>query len=311
MLVEIRHLETLLAIAETGNLTRAAKRRNLTLSAVSHLVRELETLLGVELLDRRSKPISLTAAGKRLLQCAESVLPLMASAEADLALLHRARHARLHLALECHSCFDWLLPALDALREAWPDLDLDLRLGPRFAPIPALLSREVDAVLGTDRVDLPGVCYDGIFRYEIVLVTPKGHRLAERVSVEPADLAGEPFVTYPVDLERLDVVTRFLRPAGVEPVRARSAELTSVLLQMVKSGRGVAALPRWAVVDTKNCEELRLVRLGEHGLKSELFLATRAADREAPHLRAFLAVARQTSSELLAEVELIETATAP
>lgn len=306
MLIEIRHLETLLAIAETGNLTRAAKRRNLTLSAVSHLVRELEALLGVELLDRRCKPIALTAAGERLRLCAESVLPLVVAAEAELSRLGASsRRARLHLALECHSCFDWLLPALDTLREAWPELDLDLRLGPRFAPIPALLAREVDAVLGTDRVDHPDVHYDGIFRYEIVLVTPKGHRFAQRSSVEPHELAGEPFVTYPVELERLDVVTRFLRPAGVEPVRARTAELTSVLLQLVKSGRGVAALPRWAVVDTKNSEELGLVRLGKQGLESELFLATRSGDHDAPHLRAFLAVARQTSGELLAEVELL------
>lgn len=308
MTIEIRHLATLQAIAETGSLTRAAKRRSLTLSAVSHLVRELETLLGVELLDRRSKPIALTPAGKRLLSCAEAVLPLIASAEADLARLSGDRRARLHLALECHSCFDWLLPTLDTLREAWPELDLDLRLGPRFDPIPALVSHEVDAVLGTDRVEHPDVHYDGVFRYEIVLVTPKDHRLSHAQWVEPGELAGEPFVTYPVELERLDVVTRFLRPAGVELVRARTAELTSILLQMVKSGRGLAALPRWAVIDTKNSEELGLVRLGKGGLHSELFLAVRTAAREEPHLRAFLDIARRTSFELLAEIEPTEDA---
>jgi LysR family transcriptional regulator for metE and metH len=305
MTIEIRHLQTLQAIADTGSLTRAAKRRNLTLSAVSHLVRELETLLGIELLDRRVKPIALTAAGSRLLVCAEAVLPLVASAEADLARLSGERRARLHLALECHSCFDWLLPALDTLREAWPELDLDLRLGPRFDPIPALLAGEVDAVLGTDRVDHPGLHYDGVFRYEIVLVTPKDHRLAKKRWLQPEDLLGEPFVTYPVDLERLDVVTRFLRPAGVEPVRARTAELTTILLQMVRSGRGVAALPRWAVVDSKNAGDLTMVRLGQRGLHSELFLAVRAEAQQEPHLVAFLEVARKTSRELLAEIEPI------
>jgi LysR family transcriptional regulator for metE and metH len=310
MTIEIRHLATLHAIAETGSLTRAAKRRSLTLSAVSHLVRELETLLGVELLDRRSKPIALTPAGKRLLTCADAVLPLIAATEADLARMSGERHARLYLALECHSCFDWLLPTLDTLREAWPELDLDLRLGPRFDPIPALVARDVDAVLGTDRVEHPDVHYEGIFRYEIVLVTPKDHRLAKKPWVEPHELAAEPFVTYPVEPERLDVVTRFLRPAGVEPVRARTAELTTILLQMVRSGRGVAALPRWAVVDTKNSDELGMVRLGKSGLYSELFLAVREDGRDEPHLRAFLEIARTTSFELLAEIQPVTEAAA-
>jgi LysR family transcriptional regulator for metE and metH len=305
MILETRHLETLRAIAATGSLTRAAKRRNLTLSAVSHQLKELETLLGTALFNRQ-KPLAPTEAGARLVACAESVLPLLAAAEADVARLVRDRRARLHLALECHSCFEWLLPALETLRAAWPELDVDLLLGPRFEPIPALLSGEVDAVLGTDRVEHEGVHYDGVFRYEIVLVVRRGHALAGRDYVVPADLAGEPFVTYPVELERLDVVTRFLRPAGVEPVRARTAELTPILLQLVQSGRGISALPRWAVTDSSARNDLAFVSLGERGLFSELFLAVRKPDRSEPHVAAFLEVARRTSEELLAGIELSE-----
>jgi LysR family transcriptional regulator, regulator for metE and metH len=305
MILETRHLETLRAIAETGSLTRAAKRRNLTLSAVSHQLKELEILLGTALFNRQ-KPLAPTEAGARLIACAESVLPLLSAAEADVARLVRDRRVRLHLALECHSCFEWLLPALETLRAAWPELDVDLRLGPRFEPIPALLSGEVDAVLGTDRVEHEAVHYDGVFRYEIVLVVPRGHRLAQRDYVVPVDLASEPFVTYPVELERLDVVTRFLRPAGVEPLRARTAELTPILLQLVQSGRGVAALPRWAVADSSTRSDLVCVSLGEGGLRSELFLAVRKPDRSEPHVAAFLEVARRTSAELLAGIELSE-----
>ncbi len=303
MIVDVRHLETLTAIAETGSLTRAAKRRSLTLSAISHQLKELEAVLGVALFERRSKPLSPTAAGLRLLECAKSVLPLIAAAELDVSRLAQGRGARLHLALECHSCFEWLLPALATLREAWPELDVDLRLGPRFDPLPALMQREVDAVVGTDRSDMPGVRYDTLFRYEIVLVTPRGHRLSKQEFVSPVDLAGEPFVTYPVEPERFDVVTRFLRPAGIEMVRARTAELTPVLLQLVSSGRGVAALPRWAVADAREHADVAVVRLGPEGLKSELFLAVREAEHEEPHLAAFLEVSRRTSREVLAEIE--------
>jgi LysR family transcriptional regulator for metE and metH len=302
MIVEIRHLETLTAISATGSLTHAARRLNLTLSAVSHQLRELETLLGVVLLDRRKKPIELSPEGARLLACAERVLPEVRAAEAALLSAAQGRQARLHLALECHSCFDWLLPTLDRLREAWPDLDLDLRTGPRFAPIPALLGGEVDAVLGTDRVPHRDISYASLFRYEIVLVVAPGHRLAGVGHIEPSELRDEPLVTYPVELERLDIVTRFLRPAGIEPRRGRTAELTNVLLQLVRSRRGVAGLPRWAVADAVLRREVEVRRLGS-GLWSELFVATRARDENAPHLVAFRDVARATSRELLPEIE--------
>lgn len=299
MIVEIRHLETLSAIARTGSLTRAARQLNLTLSAVSHQIRELETVLGAVLLERRAKPLELTRAGKRLLECAARVLPEVQAAEADVVALSRRASARLHFALECHSCFDWLLPALDRLREAWPELDIDLRLGPRFDPIPALSRGEVDAVVGTDRVDVPEVSYASLFRYEIVLVVSAAHRLAEKSWVEPSDVRGEPLVSYPVELERLDVVTRFLRPGGVEPERGRTAELTSVLLQLVRSQRGVAGLPRWAADDALSRGEVRALKLGPEGLHSELFLATRASERDAPEVGAFLQIARATARELL------------
>jgi LysR family transcriptional regulator, regulator for metE and metH len=94
-----------------------------------------------------------------------------------------------------------------------------------------------------------------------------------------------------------------LRPNGVEPVQSRTAELTSVLLQLVRSRRGVAGLPRWAAADAIARGELSAVRLGEQGLFSELFLATRRNERDAPHLRAFLGIARRTSAELLPEIE--------
>jgi len=231
------------------------------------------------------------------------VLPQLAQAEADvLALVGQKPSERLFLALECHSCIEWLLPALDELRRARPDLDVDLRLGPRFDPLPALLSREVDAVLSTDRTPDPAVHHSALFRYEIVLLSSTDHPLAGRVSVEPSELAEHDFVTYPVELTRLDFYTRFLRPASIEPRIVRTAELTSVLVQLVRSRRGLAALPRWAIADELGRGGLSALRLGEAGLFSEVLLSTRAAEQDTPLMQSFLAVARQVSKSALADI---------
>lgn len=299
-MLESRHLQTVLAVADTGSLTAAARRLHLTLSAVSHQLRELESLFGLPLFDRKARPIKTTAAGERLLACARQVLPLLAQAESDvLALSGEKPSERLFLALECHSCIEWLLPALDELRAARPELDVDLRLGPRFDPIPALLSREVDAVLSTDRTPDPEVSHSALFRYEIVLLASSDHPLSSRESVEPGELSDEAFVTYPVELSRLDFYTRFLRPAGIEPRVSRTAELTSVLVQLVRSRRGLAALPRWAVADELGRGGLVALRLGRAGLHSEVLLSTRASETDTPLMQAFLAVARRVSRSAL------------
>lgn len=300
MILESRHLQTVLAVADTGSLTSAARRLHLTLSAVSHQLRELESLLGAALFDRKARPIKTTPAGDKLLACARQVLPLLAQAESEVLALAAARPSeRLFLALECHSCIEWLLPALDELRAARPELDVDLRLGPRFDPIPALLAREVDAVLSTDRTADPEVQHSALFGYEIVLLVSSEHPLAARDSVEPGELAEQPFVTYPVELSRLDFYTRFLRPAGIEPRVSRTAELTLVLVQLVRSRRGVAALPRWAVADELGRGGLCALRLGRDGLHSEVLLSTRASETDTPLMQAFLAVARRVSRAAL------------
>jgi LysR family transcriptional regulator for metE and metH len=306
VILDSRHLQTVAAIADTGSLTAAAKRLHLTLSAVSHQLKELESLFGLALFDRKARPIKTTAAGERLLSCARAALPLMAQAEADvLALAEQLPPERLFLALECHSCIEWLLPALDELRSMRPELDVDLRLGPRFDPIPALLSREVDAVLSTDPTPDPEVHHSSLFRYEIVLLVSSEHALSERGHVEPKDLIEQAFVTYPVELTRLDFYTRFLRPAGIEPNVARTAELTSVLVQLVRSRRGIAALPRWAVSDELGRGGLTTVRLGKQGLHSEVLLSTRRADKDTPLMQAFLGIARQVAKSALSDVTVL------
>lgn len=303
MLLDSRHLQTIAAVADSGSLTAAARRLHLTLSAVSHQLRELESLFGTSLFDRKARPIKPTPAGQRLLDCARQVLPQLAQAEADvLGLVGTQPTERLFLALECHSCIEWLLPALDALRVTRPDLDVDLRLGPRFDPIPALLTREVDAVLSTDRTPDPEVHHSALFRYEIVLLASSEHPLGGRTSVAPQELTEHDFVTYPVELTRLDFYTRFLRPAGIEPRVVRTAELTSVLVQLVRSRRGLAALPRWAIADELARGGLTALRLGEAGLFSEVLLSTRATETDSPLMQSFLAIARQVSRTSLADV---------
>ena len=75
------------------------------------------------------------------------------------------------------------------------------------------------------------------------------HPLLAKMRIEPVDLADQTLIIYPVDRSRLDVFTRFLDLADIEPASVRTAELTPMMLQLVASGRGVSCLPNWAVTE--------------------------------------------------------------
>ena len=302
---EIRHLRALVAIRRRGSLAQAARDVHVSQSALSHTLSDLENVLGAPLVVRKSKPLRFTAAGLRLLALADQILPAVDETEEDLRRLERGTDERLLLAMECHSCFDWLLPTLNEYRSAFPSVEIDVRIGVPFDPYPALKTRLIDVIFSTDPTTDPDVTFFPLFRYQSVLICSPQHRLAKKKVVQPSDLAGETIITYPVDPRRLDFFSRFLDPADVAPGRVRHTELTMMIVQLVASGQGVAALPSWAVHGDVEQGRVQRLSLGKRGLSCDLFAAVRTEDASRPFLQAFLETARRVSFATLPELARI------
>ncbi len=293
MFLEVRHLRSLRAIRETGNLARAAERLHVTQSALSHQIKSLEQYFEAPLFLRNSKPLRLTPAGEKLIELARQVLPLVENAENDLRRVARGELGRLHIAIECHACFEWLAPVLNRYRQQWPQIEVDIRVGVSFEALPALQKGEVDLVISSDPVKSADLQFAELFDYEALLVMPADHRLVTKKRIQPADLAEETLITYPVNRQRLDVFSRFLQPAGVEPAAVRQSELTSVILLLVASGRGVAVLPDWVLREAEQAGTLATRPLGPRGMKGTLYAAVRRAEFDTAYLQDFIALARQ------------------
>ncbi|HEX22353.1 MAG TPA: LysR family transcriptional regulator [Chromatiales bacterium] len=293
MFLEIRHLRSLLAIRETGNLARAAERLHVTQSALSHQIKSLEQYFEAPLFLRNSKPLRLTPAGEKLIGLARQVLPLVEGAENDLRRVARGELGRLHIAIECHACFEWLAPVLNRYRQQWPQIEVDIRVGVSFEALPALQKGEVDLVISSDPLKSTDLQFAELFDYEALLVMPADHPLTRKKRIQPADLAGETLITYPVNRQRLDVFSRFLQPAGVEPAAVRQSELTSVILLLVASGRGVAVLPDWVLREAEQAGTLATRPLGPRGMKGMLYAAVRRAEFDTAYLQDFIELARR------------------
>lgn len=306
-MIELRHLKTLVALRDTGSLVEAAESLFLTQSALSHQLKDLEDRLECTLFVRKTKPPRFTSAGRRLLNLADEVLPMVRNAERDIARLAGGETGRLHICIECHSCFQWLIPCLDRYRGDWPEVELDLSGGFSFAPLPALVRGDLDLVITSDPVDLPGIKYVPLFTYEAMLGLSKDHRLAARDMILPDDLEQEMLITYPVERDRLDIFTRFLDPLDIEPASVRTAELTPMIIQLVASGRGVACLPNWALTEYLEQQTIIAKKLGESGLWCTLYAAIREDQSDMAFMRDFLTTASETCFSTLNGIKVVES----
>ena len=298
MHLELRHLKTVRAIHEAGGLAKAAEQLNITQSALSHQVKGLEAQAGVELFVRRSKPMKLSAAGLRLLRLANKILPEIDALEAEFNGLRDGSSGRLHIAIECHACFEWLFPVLEKFRKIWPDVDVDIRPGLAFEAMPALQKEEVDLVVSSDPENLPGISFSHLFDYSPVFVAAAQHPLAQKDFIDAEDFRGQTLITYPVERARLDIFSQLLTPAKVEPASVRQAELTAVILLLVASNRGVSVLPDWVVREVKYSSDYVTRPLTKEGLTRQLFAATRDDDLEKPYMRDLIRLAGEEARRL-------------
>jgi len=293
-MIEIRHLRTLQALRHTGSLAAAAAQLHQTQSALSHQFSDLEQRLGFRLFVRKSQPLRFTPQGEILLQLAEQVLPQIQQA---LQACHEPHQTTLRIAIECHSCIQWLTPALDTFRQSWPQLVMDFKSGVTFDPQPALQQGELDVVLTSDILPRSGLHYSPMFDFEVRLVLAPDHPLARVGVITPEDLAQEVLMIYPVQRQRLDIWRHFLQPASVSPT-LKSVDNTLLLVQMVAAHMGIAALPHWVVENFERQGLIVTKTLGD-GLWSRLYAAVRDGEQRQPVIDAFIRSARQHACQHL------------
>lgn len=305
-ILELRHLRTLAALADTGSLAVAAQRVFLTQSALSHQIRALEKHFDTPLFERKSMPLRFTPAGERLLKLAHELLPLVAAAERDLTQIVHGEAGQLRLAVECHTCFDWLMPAMGVFRPQWPQVELDIVSGFQADPVALLLSQRADLAIVSEAVPQPEIVYRPLFAYEMVGICAPDHALAERKIWQAEDFAAETLITYPVPDDMLDLPRKLLLPQGINPPR-RHSELTIAIVQLVASRRGVAALPYWSVMPYVEKNYVVARQIGTPPLQSELYAALRRQDQDRIYLNDFCDIVRREGFATLPGLSRLST----
>jgi LysR family transcriptional regulator, regulator for metE and metH len=291
-MLERMHLTIVQEVEKQGSLTAAADVLCVTQSALSHSMKKLEQQLGTDIWLREGRSLRLTQAGQYVLAVANRVLPQLTLAEERLRQFSQGERGTLRIGMECHPCYQWLLKIVSPYLASWPDVDVDVKQKFQFGGIGALFGYEIDMLVTPDPLYKPGLHFEPVFDYEQVLVVSTEHPLAGASHVKPKQLTGEVLITYPVPTDRLDIYTQFLMPAGIAPKHHKAIETTDIMLQMVASNRGVAALPRWLVNEYARRMDVVAVRLGAKGIAKQIHLGMRESDTDIDYVRSFVELAR-------------------
>lgn len=293
-MIEIRHLQTLIALVETGNLSKAARHLHLSQPALSHQLKAMEDHLGVPIFERKSSPLRLSPAGTRLLESAHEITEALHQCERDVARIAQGKAGALRIAVECHSCFDWLMPAMDRFREKWPEVEMDLVSGFQPDPVGLLETDQADLVIVSTATKRQNITHIPLFGYEVVALLSKNHPLTRKQYLVAKDFAAETLITYPIPDDRIDIIRQVLGPAGITPNR-RTAMLTVAILQLVASNRGITAMPSWAVQTYLDRGYVTQRPVRKNGLTSQLYAATTNKMAGMAYMAEFITTMKQVS----------------
>ena len=297
-MIDSAHLRIIHALQQHQTLGAAAEALCLTQSALSHRMKALESTLVIAFWHKQGQRLILTPAGQELLRLAQRVLPELDMTQQRLKRMADGRGGRLHIAVECLPCAQWLNPALTHFMREWTSIDVDVLSQYRFSALPALLEYQIDACLTPDPMPHPDLHHEPLFSYELCLAVSHAHPLAQQNHFCAMDLAEQTLLTYPVERQRLDVFTQVLQPAGIEPRHHRSVGDTALMLGMIASGRGVALIPAWLAHNSAYAAEICLLRPAAQPLIKQLCLVVRQADANKAWMQGFWSTLRQLPQQL-------------
>lgn len=287
--LDSRHLRLIAEVAGTESVTRAADRLNVTQSAVSHQLRELEHQLGTPLFVRAGRRMLPTPAGRALVDAAGPVLRTISEVEHKVSQLARNVAGELRVSAHCHTGYHWLPAIVEGLRPRYPTFEVRLSPEHTLDPIAALLDARLDlAIMNDDDGDDRRLRYYELFDDEHVAIAAASHPWAAQRFVTLDQLVSEQLYLYSRSIDDSFVVQKVLRPAGLSLRRVTYLQLTEGILEMVKAGMGVSVLPKWSVVSAVASGDVKAIRITKSGVFRKWFAVTRRDVPPTPFLEEFL-----------------------
>ncbi|WP_432412484.1 LysR family transcriptional regulator [Rasiella sp. SM2506] len=272
--LEIRHLQLVHNIITLGSLSKCADAMNITQPAASHLLKKLETHIGIPVFNRVGKKMILTNAGTVLLNTAKELLPRLDLCKELLVNEIQGDNGSIKISTECVTSYNWFPSLLSSFEKKHPNVDIGIDVEATGNPIKSLLEGKIDLAIVIDPIKNKNLLYHELFRDEILLVVPDGHYLQEKKYVTSKHFLNENYFMYTEDFENNTVAKKILIPSNITPKKVSKLQLTDAIIEMVDAGRGVTTMSNWLLKPYLVNKQLKSVRITKNGLFRKWYIAT-------------------------------------
>ena len=267
--MDLRQLEILQTIAETGSFTACGRKLHVSQSAISRQILLLEDELGEPLFLRVGRRVRMTAAAETLVQLGQRVFQDVRDTVGAITDRTGDLRGTLRLSGGMTVCLYVFPPLLKHLRRVHPHLDMRLTVATAGRSVEEIRAGRVDAGLLTLPIEESDLVTVPALREELLLVTTPKHALARRRTVTPHDLADHPFVLFEVGSATRLVIDHFFLSQNIEPTVVMDTENVEIIKAMVKTGLGISIVPYQAVAREVRAGQLYCTRIGGHELFRE------------------------------------------
>ena len=286
--LEIRHLRLIAEISDAGSMTRAAERLNLTQSALSHQLRDIEARIDTPFFVRVGRKMVLTAAGRRVLETARRVIGDVERAEDDLRRIAGHGDGTIRVCTECNTGYHWLAPLLTVFARKHPRVAVHVAADATSRPVEALLDGRVDLAILIDAQPDRRLRLQPLFTDEMIAIVAKSDALARKRWLSAEDLAGRHLLLYTSVPEESFVLRQVLGPAGLTPARVSFIMLTEAMIELARAGTGVGVLPRWSAQRAIASGAVVPLAITRRGMRRLWSAATLAPQPPPPYLTDFI-----------------------
>jgi DNA-binding transcriptional LysR family regulator len=301
--MDLRQLEIVQAIAETGSFTGAGARLHVSQSAVSRQILLLEDEFHERLFVRLGRRVQITAAGEALLQLANRVFTDIRDTSASITDRQKILSGPLRMVGGMTVCLYVFPQLIKEFRAQHPLVDIKIAVGGTWRLQRRLKSRQADLALLTLPVEDPALTSVPVLREELMLLLPADHPLAEKTPVPVEALVGQPFVMFEAGSNTRRTVDEFFTREQIRPKVVAETENVEIIKSMVASGLGISLVPILTVERETQGGTLRVARIRGQQLVRETGWVYRADERPSRVVQEMMATLTRIAPQLQQSVD--------
>ena len=294
-MLTIKDLELVRCVAGSGSLTAAAKQLHVSQSAVSQRLTNLQARMDVTLIERRDGLMRLTAAGDRVLAASKVVANELEATMRDVRKLARQTDEQLRIATQCYTCYRWLPFVIKGMRNDFPSLSVDVVPEATDVPYDALRENRIDVALVSNPDSNSEFFEQELFFDELFAVMSETHELANQKHLDADHFVDQTLILYTGNKHA--IMENVLRPAEVVPRKIIQIRITEAIIELARSGQGIAIIAGWALDDIGEADGLAAIRITKGGF-TRSWRAVVREDRNQDHVNSFLEHVRATGAAI-------------